>query len=925
MSRTFRFPASLLRAALLCTPALIVFGTNQSSARVGVTTAADGEPRGQPPAEAERVLRIGIDVQAGEVITTGNDDRAHLVFLDGSSLTVGPNARLTIDKFVYDPAAKAGELNVTVSTGVLRLVGGRISKSKPIQINTPSASMGIRGGIALLDVANNKTTSTFVFGDKMTVTAQGRTQDVVRPGSQVVTTLGGLPSLPSIVVQGALNNTLAHLEARSRGAARGGPGNADRGAQNFGTQNSGRGTGASSGSGSGAPNTNNNSLVEAVSTTGDQNQKFIQQDVAPPPSTRVVVTQGRFLADPAYNNFNPSTLSVTPNASSNQLLASAGTPTNQQQITLGLGDGRSITLPWQTNTLTSGFSIGTFNDPTFGVVGGTGYVSGNGDFFAYVITNTSNQKLAFIGGTPTPSGGVPTSGVASYDITNYSSNGRLPFADGTVGDDVNLQASKVVSNLYAAFSSNNSATVGQAALGPARSTAMQATLSINGLGASQKSYMGVFIGEFFRDANNNSTYSSGGFSGSYRLNSTQQIGRLTSAASTPDVGGTNAIFGPSANAIVFTPDKLTTTVTTSGGLVTDVTTTRNSQASLNQPITNLPGTDYYSVNGATLTSTPSGVGQNRSSQTLQGYVGGVVEQQSSHSVTFSTRTFGTAGALPSNVTLTTDAASNRAAATIIVEQWDGDKAAATFQLGGTSGVNANTSSFVDNGTYALRDRNSADFPSGTTTSVTSQGITTIGTGVASQTTMVSYNTAPTANLFAASGVTPCTCEFLSWGWWSGNVNYSNTSSYNAGGVDRLNLASYVVGTVTPYAQLPNTGVATYNGHMVGNVANGLNSYVAAGSYSNTWSFASGTGVVTAKYDGATFGGGVTANTILSGNNTTNFANISPIPSSGIAGRSLSLSGSFFSGGSGNPVAGQAGSFAISGAGYKAGGIFAAQK
>ena len=420
MSRTFRFPASLLRAALLCTPALIVFGTNQSSARVGVTTAADGEPRGQPPAEAERVLRIGIDVQAGEVITTGNDDRAHLVFLDGSSLTVGPNARLTIDKFVYDPAAKAGELNVTVSTGVLRLVGGRISKSKPIQINTPSASMGIRGGIALLDVANNKTTSTFVFGDKMTVTAQGRTQDVVRPGSQVVTTLGGLPSLPSIVVQGALNNTLAHLEARSRGAARGGPGNADRGAQNFGTQNSGRGTGASSGSGSGAPNTNNNSLVEAVSTTGDQNQKFIQQDVAPPPSTRVVVTQGRFLADPAYNNFNPSTLSVTPNASSNQLLASAGTPTNQQQITLGLGDGRSITLPWQTNTLTSGFSIGTFNDPTFGVVGGTGYVSGNGDFFAYVITNTSNQKLAFIGGTPTPSGGVPTSGVASYDITNYS-------------------------------------------------------------------------------------------------------------------------------------------------------------------------------------------------------------------------------------------------------------------------------------------------------------------------------------------------------------------------------------------------------------------------------------------------------------------------------------------------------------------------
>jgi hypothetical protein len=190
--------------------------------------------------------------------------------------------------------------------------------------------------------------------------------------------------------------------------------------------------------------------------------------------------------------------------------------------------------------------------------------------------------------------------------------------------------------------------------------------------------------------------------------------------------------------------------------------------------------------------------------------------------------------------------------------------------------------------------------------------------------MVSYNSAPTANLFTASGVTPCACEFLSWGWWSGNVNYGNTSSYNAGGVDRLNLASYVVGTVTPYVQLPTTGVATYNGHMIGNVVNGVNSYVAAGSYSNTWNFAGRSGVVTANFDGATFGGGVTANTFLSGN-TTNFANTSPIPSSGVAGRNLNFSGSFFSGGPSNPVAGQAGSFAISGSGYKAGGTFAGQK
>jgi len=116
---------------------------------------------------------------------------------------------------------------------------------------------------------------------------------------------------------------------------------------------------------------------------------------------------------------------------------------------------------------------------------------------------------------------------------------------------------------------------------------------------------------------------------------------LTSAESTPDVGGANAIFGTRADAILFTPDKLTTTVTTAAGTVTGVVTARTSQASLDQPITNLPGIDYYSVNVATASATPGNVGQNRTSETLQGYVGGVVEQQPARSATFSTRAFGT--------------------------------------------------------------------------------------------------------------------------------------------------------------------------------------------------------------------------------------------------------------------------------------------
>ena len=76
---------SLSRAALLGMVAIVLSNGGEALARVGVTSAADGDPLGKPPNENERVLRIGIDVQANEVITTAAKDRAHLVFLDGSS------------------------------------------------------------------------------------------------------------------------------------------------------------------------------------------------------------------------------------------------------------------------------------------------------------------------------------------------------------------------------------------------------------------------------------------------------------------------------------------------------------------------------------------------------------------------------------------------------------------------------------------------------------------------------------------------------------------------------------------------------------------------------------------------------------------------------------------------------------------------
>jgi hypothetical protein len=209
----------LLRALLVGAAVLGLFSTAHAQGRIGVTQSIQNNPVGKPPGGLDRVLRVGTDVQANEIISTTANDRAHLVFLDGTTLTIGPDSQMTIDKFVYDPTTQKGELAVNATKGVFRLIGGRISKTSTIAVTTPAATMGIRGGIAVFGVQASATTSILVFGNSLTVTAGGVTQTITVPGLSVTTPTGGTPGAPTIAVQGSLAAALATLTGNSTASA----------------------------------------------------------------------------------------------------------------------------------------------------------------------------------------------------------------------------------------------------------------------------------------------------------------------------------------------------------------------------------------------------------------------------------------------------------------------------------------------------------------------------------------------------------------------------------------------------------------------------------------------------------------------------------------------------------------------------------
>lgn len=955
--------SSLLRATLLGASALMLADVAPASARVGVTSAADGDPLGKPPTEAERVLRIGVDVQANEVITTRANDRAHLVFLDGSSLTVGPDAQLTIDKFVYDPATKTGELAINASKGVLRLVGGTISKKTPITITTPSNIIGIRGGIALLDVTAVQTTSTFVFGKDMTVTGAGRTERVTRPGSQVVTSIGRVPGSAILVPVGSLDGVLAQLEGNPRpsegqAARANSAAGADQKAQTsgFSRQNSGQGTAVNvpggpkvvPSLGRGPDNlqsqvanalSNRNTALEVQVADARESQivgvtsptstvpPTVTSPVplpltptvppivtpnstptpAPTPAPTVIVTQGRFLQDPAFTGFDRSTTAAARIPENNQALAATGT-VNNAIATITTADGRTFVVPWvpgQEITFNGVTSVG--NGPA------TGLVSPKGDFFAFRFAGSNGKIFGVFGGTPTSAADLPKTGFAAHSVTEARSAGNLPFADQPIASDAQLRAVANISPMYSAYSAQLGRGLPAGVSIDQRAVSLQVTVSIAGEGANQKTYLGQYIGTYYADYNTNTYMNSGGYQAIYRVPGQTFPGRFAGAQATADTGQGNAIYGKNGEYMVFIPDSATTTGNGSTG-----TTVRTPVATQNLPnwANTSTTTGYYPVTLATKTDAPSDLGQTRTTQTMNGYVGGVFDRITTPGtgLVTSSRVIDVSGSLPTDVSLTTDAATNRAQATIVVRNLDAPGVTATFQLGSVGqGRPGSSSAFIDDKRYGLSDQT---VDPNRVSSVQARS-TSAATPIWGRTQLTSYAAAPVA---LPGGVKPCECAFMSWGWWTGEVQYFNpnnpSTGYNLSVKDRLNLAGYVVGTLSNVVDLPRTGTATYIGHAVGNVVNGADAYVAAGSYNNSWNFASQTGQVRiSNFDGTTY----TGTTALK-QGTVNFTG-----AIGGGSRSGTLNGSFFSSPT-DPIKGQGGNFAVTGpANYKAGGIFAGQK
>ena len=70
-----------------------------------------------------------------------------ITFADNSMMSLGPNSRLSLDRFRFNTTTHAGIFDSSLQTGTLAVKSGDIVRQTPeaMHVRTPAALLGVRG------------------------------------------------------------------------------------------------------------------------------------------------------------------------------------------------------------------------------------------------------------------------------------------------------------------------------------------------------------------------------------------------------------------------------------------------------------------------------------------------------------------------------------------------------------------------------------------------------------------------------------------------------------------------------------------------------------------------------------------------------------------------------------------------------------
>jgi VCBS repeat-containing protein len=98
------------------------------------------------------MLNTGDNVQKGDVVQAGPDSALGLTFIDGTVFGLSANARMVLNEMIYDPNGSANSSLLSLVQGTITFVAGETAKRGDMRVDTPVATMGIRGTAVLVEI-----------------------------------------------------------------------------------------------------------------------------------------------------------------------------------------------------------------------------------------------------------------------------------------------------------------------------------------------------------------------------------------------------------------------------------------------------------------------------------------------------------------------------------------------------------------------------------------------------------------------------------------------------------------------------------------------------------------------------------------------------------------------------------------------------
>jgi VCBS repeat-containing protein len=101
-------------------------------------------------------LNVGDAVLKGDVIQTQGNSAVGIILGDGSTFSMGANARMVLSDYVYNPAPGSANASlVNLVQGSITFIAGQIAHTGDMKVGTPVATMGIRGTAVQVDIDVN--------------------------------------------------------------------------------------------------------------------------------------------------------------------------------------------------------------------------------------------------------------------------------------------------------------------------------------------------------------------------------------------------------------------------------------------------------------------------------------------------------------------------------------------------------------------------------------------------------------------------------------------------------------------------------------------------------------------------------------------------------------------------------------------------